>query len=145
MPFVCWLTLQPVKMMEDFLRLASESTAKNLETCGVLAGSLVGFPFYCFLKQKMTTYFEPLTSVASNIVGLLICSRVECFVLLLSSYLSRSQLQTRYFTIMWTWWSHLQKREKKCSQSYDFLNYLDSWILLFINKKLIFLLVVLSA
>lgn len=92
--------LQPVKMMEDFLRLASESTAKNLETCGVLAGSLVGFPFYCFLIQKMTTYFEPLTSVASNIVGFLICSRVECFVLLLSSYLSRSQLQTRYFTIM---------------------------------------------
>ncbi|XP_027331193.1 AMSH-like ubiquitin thioesterase 3 [Abrus precatorius] len=30
----------PVKMMEDFLRLASENTRKNLETCGVLAGSL---------------------------------------------------------------------------------------------------------
>ena len=33
--------LQPVKMMEEFLRLASENTRKNLETCGVLAGSLV--------------------------------------------------------------------------------------------------------
>lgn len=33
--------LQPMKMMEDFLRLAQENTAKNLETCGVLAGSLV--------------------------------------------------------------------------------------------------------
>lgn len=33
--------LQPVKMMEDFLRLARENTQKNLETCGVLAGSLV--------------------------------------------------------------------------------------------------------
>ncbi|KAG8372905.1 hypothetical protein BUALT_Bualt12G0115700 [Buddleja alternifolia] len=30
----------PVKMMEDFLRLARENTKKNLETCGVLAGSL---------------------------------------------------------------------------------------------------------
>ncbi|RZB54948.1 AMSH-like ubiquitin thioesterase 3 isoform B [Glycine soja] len=30
----------PVKMMEEFLRLASENTRKNLETCGVLAGSL---------------------------------------------------------------------------------------------------------
>ncbi|CAJ1940896.1 unnamed protein product [Sphenostylis stenocarpa] len=30
----------PVKMMEDFLRLASQNTMKNLETCGVLAGSL---------------------------------------------------------------------------------------------------------
>lgn len=30
----------PVKMMEDFLRLAQTNTIKNLETCGVLAGSL---------------------------------------------------------------------------------------------------------
>nr|XP_027192616.1 AMSH-like ubiquitin thioesterase 3 isoform X2 [Cicer arietinum] len=30
----------PVKMMDDFLRLASQNTRKNLETCGVLAGSL---------------------------------------------------------------------------------------------------------
>lgn len=30
----------PVKIMEDFLRLARENTARNLETCGVLAGSL---------------------------------------------------------------------------------------------------------
>ncbi|XP_048496662.1 AMSH-like ubiquitin thioesterase 3 isoform X2 [Beta vulgaris subsp. vulgaris] len=30
----------PVKMMEDFLRLAQQNTKKNLETCGVLAGSL---------------------------------------------------------------------------------------------------------
>jgi len=28
-------------MMEDFLRLARANTQKNLETCGVLAGSLV--------------------------------------------------------------------------------------------------------
>ncbi|KAF9590560.1 hypothetical protein IFM89_035878 [Coptis chinensis] len=33
--------LQPVRMMEDFLRLAQKNTVKNLETCGVLAGSLV--------------------------------------------------------------------------------------------------------
>ncbi|KAI5650889.1 hypothetical protein M9H77_36894 [Catharanthus roseus] len=30
----------PVKMLDDFLRLAKENTARNLETCGVLAGSL---------------------------------------------------------------------------------------------------------
>lgn len=30
----------PVRMMEDFLRLAQQNTTKNLETCGVLAGSL---------------------------------------------------------------------------------------------------------
>lgn len=35
--------LQPVRMMEDFLRLAQKNTANNLETCGVLAGSLVCF------------------------------------------------------------------------------------------------------
>lgn len=29
-----------VRMMEDFLRLAAQNTARNLETCGVLAGSL---------------------------------------------------------------------------------------------------------
>ncbi len=28
-------------MLEDFLRLAQANTTKNLETCGVLAGSLV--------------------------------------------------------------------------------------------------------
>ena len=36
-----YLLLQPVKMLDDFLRLARENTNKNLETCGVLAGSLV--------------------------------------------------------------------------------------------------------
>ncbi|KDP27884.1 hypothetical protein JCGZ_18964 [Jatropha curcas] len=30
----------PVNLMEDFLRLASANTQKNLETCGILAGSL---------------------------------------------------------------------------------------------------------
>ncbi|KAG6664209.1 hypothetical protein CIPAW_02G076600 [Carya illinoinensis] len=36
----------PVKMMEDFLRLARENTQKNLETCGVLAGSLKNRVFH---------------------------------------------------------------------------------------------------
>ncbi|KAM7463129.1 hypothetical protein LguiA_031250 [Lonicera macranthoides] len=36
----------PVKMMEDFLRLARENTSKNLETCGVLAGSLKNRMFH---------------------------------------------------------------------------------------------------
>ncbi|XLQ99800.1 hypothetical protein S83_065999, partial [Arachis hypogaea] len=38
--FSLYSVLQPVKMMEDFLRLASKNTRKNLETCGVLVGSL---------------------------------------------------------------------------------------------------------
>ncbi|KAF8394639.1 hypothetical protein HHK36_020853 [Tetracentron sinense] len=36
----------PVKMMEDFLRLARTNTAKNLETCGILAGSLENRVFH---------------------------------------------------------------------------------------------------
>ncbi|KAI8021100.1 AMSH-like ubiquitin thioesterase 3 [Camellia lanceoleosa] len=35
-----------IKMMDDFLRLARENTAKNLETCGVLAGSLKNRVFH---------------------------------------------------------------------------------------------------
>ncbi|XP_068659114.1 AMSH-like ubiquitin thioesterase 3 [Aristolochia californica] len=34
------------KLMEDFLRLAQTNTAKNLETCGVLAGALKNRIFY---------------------------------------------------------------------------------------------------
>lgn len=36
----------PVKMMEDFLRLARGNTTKNLETCGVLAGPLKNRVFH---------------------------------------------------------------------------------------------------
>ncbi|XVE65547.1 hypothetical protein DITRI_Ditri08aG0008400 [Diplodiscus trichospermus] len=36
----------PVHMMEDFLRLAQANTEKNLETCGVLAGSLKNRVFH---------------------------------------------------------------------------------------------------
>ncbi|XP_047314096.1 AMSH-like ubiquitin thioesterase 3 [Impatiens glandulifera] len=36
----------PVKMMDDFLRLARQNTEKNLETCGVLAGSLKNRVFH---------------------------------------------------------------------------------------------------
>ncbi|XLT47037.1 hypothetical protein HN873_039641 [Arachis hypogaea] len=36
----------PMKMMEDFLRLASENTQKNLETCGVLVGFLKNWIFH---------------------------------------------------------------------------------------------------
>lgn len=36
----------PVKMMDDFLRMARENTSKNLETCGVLAGSLKNRVFH---------------------------------------------------------------------------------------------------
>ncbi|KAL9237214.1 hypothetical protein vseg_011794 [Gypsophila vaccaria] len=36
----------PVRMMEDFLRLAQKNTSRNLETCGVLAGSLSNRVFH---------------------------------------------------------------------------------------------------
>lgn len=36
----------PVRLMEDFLRLARANTEKNLETCGVLAGSLKNRVFH---------------------------------------------------------------------------------------------------
>ncbi|XP_030474582.2 AMSH-like ubiquitin thioesterase 3 isoform X1 [Syzygium oleosum] len=36
----------PVNMMQDFLRLAQKNTTKNLETCGVLAGSLKNRVFH---------------------------------------------------------------------------------------------------
>ncbi|KAI9123161.1 hypothetical protein K1719_006050 [Acacia pycnantha] len=49
----------PVKMMDDFLRLALENTRKNLETCGVLAGSLKNRVFHITTliipKQESTT------------------------------------------------------------------------------------------
>ncbi|XP_021822284.1 AMSH-like ubiquitin thioesterase 3 [Prunus avium] len=36
----------PVKLMDDFLRLARANTEKNLETCGILAGSLKNKVFH---------------------------------------------------------------------------------------------------
>ncbi|THG06375.1 hypothetical protein TEA_006663 [Camellia sinensis var. sinensis] len=52
----------PVKMMDDFLRLARENTAKNLETCGVLAGSLViekqGVPYHYTDSSKARVNFR---------------------------------------------------------------------------------------
>ncbi|XP_027115929.1 AMSH-like ubiquitin thioesterase 3 isoform X1 [Coffea arabica] len=36
----------PVKMMDDFLRLAQKNTSRNLETCGVLAGTLKNRVFH---------------------------------------------------------------------------------------------------
>lgn len=33
--------LQSTKMMDEFMRMAKANTTRNLETCGVLAGSLV--------------------------------------------------------------------------------------------------------
>ena len=44
--------LQPVKMMEDFRRLALENTRKNSETCGVLAGSLERDVVICVLPSS---------------------------------------------------------------------------------------------
>ncbi|KAI4303158.1 hypothetical protein MLD38_038821 [Melastoma candidum] len=50
----------PVNMMEDFLRLAQKNSSKNLETCGVLAGSLKNRVFHItpliIPKQESTSY-----------------------------------------------------------------------------------------
>ncbi|CAF2150884.1 unnamed protein product [Brassica napus] len=40
------IKVMPVRIMEDFLRLARSNTKRNLETCGVLAGSLKNRGFY---------------------------------------------------------------------------------------------------
>lgn len=40
-------------MMDTFLRLAKSNTSKNLETCGILAGSLVS----SFSRQKNHSHF----------------------------------------------------------------------------------------
>jgi hypothetical protein len=37
----CESVMQSTKMMDEFMRLAKGNTSRNLETCGVLAGSLV--------------------------------------------------------------------------------------------------------
>ncbi|KAI4338542.1 hypothetical protein MLD38_023589 [Melastoma candidum] len=50
----------PVNMMEDFLRLAQKNTAKNLETCGVLAGSLKNRVFH------ITTLIIPKQEATSD-------------------------------------------------------------------------------
>ncbi|KAF8401376.1 hypothetical protein HHK36_012314 [Tetracentron sinense] len=54
----------PVKMMEDFLRLARTNTAKNLETCGVLAGSLKNRVFH------ITTLIVPKQESTSDSIML---------------------------------------------------------------------------
>lgn len=52
-------------MMQDFLRLARANTEKNLETCGVLAGSLVrelnftGEITHCFFFVDGFRWGEP--------------------------------------------------------------------------------------
>ncbi|RID79173.1 hypothetical protein BRARA_A01935 [Brassica rapa] len=52
----------PVRIMEDFLRLARSNTKRNLETCGVLAGSLKNRVFYITTliipKQESTSDSE---------------------------------------------------------------------------------------
>ncbi|KAL8244471.1 hypothetical protein R6Q59_010729 [Mikania micrantha] len=50
----------PVKMMQDFLRLAHENTKRNLETCGVLAGSLKNRKF------QITTLIIPKQESTSD-------------------------------------------------------------------------------
>lgn len=66
------LFLQPVKMMDDFLRLASQNTRKNLETCGVLAGSLVrAVEILCTFRFKKIYWVLILTVIcACNLVAL---------------------------------------------------------------------------
>jgi hypothetical protein len=50
------LSCQPVKLMECFLRVAEANTKRSLETCGVLAGTLVRV----FPKRNGTLYFSKL-------------------------------------------------------------------------------------
>lgn len=63
--------------MEDFLRLAHANTQKNLETCGVLAGSLVSKTkisrriHACFMRMSHWPWFlKVLPSCGSEKQGL---------------------------------------------------------------------------
>lgn len=51
-----FLSLQSTTMMENFMKLAKSNTDKNLETCGVLAGSLVSSDSLKALLFNLTIY-----------------------------------------------------------------------------------------
>ena len=80
--------LQSTTMMDTFMKLAKSNTNKNLETCGVLAGSLVSiwnFRLQFLCLNLYTEHFQ-----------LLYCRRTENFMLQHSSFPNRSRPQILY-------------------------------------------------
>ncbi|KAG0596660.1 hypothetical protein M758_UG274000 [Ceratodon purpureus] len=59
--------LQSTKMMDEFMRLAKSNTTRNLETCGVLAGSLVRttcrFASHLYCRCSLKKFLIGLISV----------------------------------------------------------------------------------
>lgn len=54
-------------MMDEFMRLAKANTSRNLETCGVLAGSLVSISSE-FASHLGLFFFSGRCSVSLNFV-----------------------------------------------------------------------------
>jgi hypothetical protein len=44
-------------MMDEFMQMAKANTLRNLETCGVLAGSLVSEDLYTWSKDFFVTFY----------------------------------------------------------------------------------------
>lgn len=59
--------LQSTKMMDEFMRLAKANTTRNLETCGVLAGSLVRIS-RAFASHLGALFFSDRCSVCPIVV-----------------------------------------------------------------------------
>lgn len=47
---------QPTELMDGFMKVAKSNTDKNLETCGVLAGSLVSTTTVLLLSSMLNNY-----------------------------------------------------------------------------------------
>lgn len=60
----CESVMQSTKMMDEFMRLAKGNTIRNLETCGVLAGSLV---------SRIHVQSGPGVLIGGSSIGLLSC------------------------------------------------------------------------
>ncbi|KAK1359086.1 hypothetical protein POM88_043560 [Heracleum sosnowskyi] len=73
--------------MEDFLRLAQKNTAKNLETCGVLAGSLKNRVFH------ITTLIIPKAGIDFGLVASYLFDEI-CIIWCISYLVAAVSLQS---------------------------------------------------
>lgn len=101
--FLC----QSTELMDSFMKLAKSNTDKNLETCGVLAGSLVSITNILLFGSILEV--ENYISDHFNIVDIFLCihsllkeiifvnchRKTENFTSLLSLFQSKSQRQIR--------------------------------------------------
>lgn len=79
------VSLQSTTLMDSFMKLAKSNTDKNLETCGVLAGSLVRL-LNLSLFYLIPTMFDSI---------FIFCRKIEGFMLRRSLFQSKNQHQIR--------------------------------------------------